>query len=1113
MLIMQDRKRIIQYKSGQIVWIAIFIVLSHQSQAQKIPFENYTVQDGLPQNTVNDIEQDLYGYIWFATQVGAARYDGYDFEYFNTSNGLPDNFVNCLLVSKKGHVWMGTEGGVAEFKGYETTIYTTQDGMMDNRIDNMVEDLEGNIWIASAYGLSVITGDSIITYTRDDALTDNSIKDMYTDSHGRVHVTTYPKSGLTIFEDPYHYKKSIYDEVIWDILETGTGEFWYATQGNGILVTDDKGERWLGYGNGLTDEIVLSLHQDSKGRIWCGTYVEGLFIYEEGQFRNYETGYSNEPIAAEIIEDGKGRIWIRTFNNGIWICDDGAFRHITSENDLVDDVVNDLCEDKYGNIWLATVDGASKYGKVIFEIMDTDHGLPENHVTSILYDSRGRLWCGSYGHLLYLYRNRTYILDEHVGFPEGAIPLSFAEGTGNEIYIGTDVGLLRFSGRSIIPIDFWGQDTESPQFFSLISTEEGSLWCGTDLGLFVLKERELSSITLPGDDAVPWVNALDMVGDKIYCGTKEGILVFDREGNLLEKFTRDDGLASDVCKDVTHDEAGNVWIGSDRGLSVISPGHGNKIESLGTEQGLTSNTIYFVEFNDSTSLWIGTERGVNKLDISNRQIAYYGYEDGFHPLETNARAVSKGEGKELWMGTIAGLVHYKPKYDQRNLTPPDLILFPPVVQGETYSEKEGNTEGVAVFPYSRNSVVFSYTGIHTTIPSRNRFSYFLEGFDDDWSDKGTDRSVSYRKIPNGNYVFRVKAYNLDGVETEQDSSFAFTIKPPFWKTIWFIMFEVLAALSLVYGTIKYRERQLIREKRILETRVKERTREIEDQKVEIEAQRDEIAEQKGFVEEQRDQIAFQNKEITDSILYAKRIQQAVLPGKYKLEQTLPEHFILFKPRDIVSGDFYWVEQKHDRIIVCVADCTGHGVPGAFMSMLGLTFLNEIVNKDEIIKASDILNRLRSYIITALSHHEEGSETRDGMDISLVVFDKQLNILEYSGAYNPLVLFRNGEIIEYKADKMPIGKHVGEEGKFTNHKIMLQDRDMIYLFSDGFADQFGGDKGSKYKARPFKRFLQKICDEPVKKQVDMLEKELKSWMGSNEQVDDILVLGIRYYTDR
>ncbi len=213
----------------------------------------------------------------------------------------------------------------------------------------------------------------------------------------------------------------------------------------------------------------------------------------------------------------------------------------------------------------------------------------------------------------------------------------------------------------------------------------------------------------------------------------------------------------------------------------------------------------------------------------------------------------------------------------------------------------------------------------------------------------------------------------------------------------------------------------------------------------------------------------------------------------------------------MSGDFYWVEEKDGLIIVCAADCTGHGVPGAFMSLLGLTFLNEIVNKDGIIHAGDILNRLRTYIITALSNQSDSGETRDGMDLALVVIDRDKNQLEFAGAYNPLILIRDGEMLEYKADKMPIGIHVGPEKAFSNCVIPLIKDDMIYLFSDGFQDQFGGERDAKYKSKPFKRLLHKISLEPAKVQAELLDSEHDAWQGDTEQVDDILILGMRYTT--
>ena len=730
---MQVRKSIIQTSLIRIFSILLPALLSFPAGAQKIPFDNYTIQNGLPQNTVNSICQDHSGYIWFATQVGAARYDGYDFEYFSTSNGLPDNFVNCLLVSNNGHIWFGTEGGIADYNGTGFTVYTVEQGLVSNHVDQLFEDKAGHIWAITAWGLSVITPDSVITHNKDNALMDNSVLAYFVDSRGRVHISTYPVTGLTIFDDPLNFHKYPEEEIISDILEDTNGEIWYATQGRGIRIGTGNDSRRLGYVQGLTDEIVLCMMLDHKGRVWCGTYVDGFFVYENGAFRRISGGRHSEPVAYKIHEDGHHRIWFLTYDDGVWLYDDGDFRYFTTENNLVHNIVTGITEDKFGNIWLATAGGASKYGRVIFEIYDTEQGLPENHVSALFYDSRGRIWCGTYFHLMYIYRGQLYSFGEDKGFGEGVTPLSFAEDAQRNIYIGTDIGLLYYNGRSIQPVLFNGSTTEDIQFFSLLYTEGRELWCATDSGIYIYQ----NGAARPPVDAERLINQkvndLELVGDRVYCATEGGVSVFALDGRFISSYTTSDSLSSNVCLDLAHDFQNNVWVATDRGLSKIEAGGNNGINRFETGDGPSSSTTYFVEITDSTSLWIGTERGVRKLNMISGQADYYGYEDGFYPLETNERAVARGEGNELWIGTIAGLVHYIPKYDVKDPVPPDLILFPPIVDGEKYVA-EVNGKGInPSFPYNRNSLTFSFTGIHTTISEKNRFSYILEGYDEEWT--------------------------------------------------------------------------------------------------------------------------------------------------------------------------------------------------------------------------------------------------------------------------------------------------------------------------------------------------------------------------------------------
>jgi len=260
--------------------------------------------------------------------------------------------------------------------------------------------------------------------------------------------------------------------------------------------------------------------------------------------------------------------------------------------------------------------------------------------------------------------------------------------------------------------------------------------------------------------------------------------------------------------------------------------------------------------------------------------------------------------------------------------------------------------------------------------------------------------------------------------------------------------------------------------------------------------------------EQKNEIEKQKEEITDSIRYAKRIQTAILPSKEIAERILPEHFILFRPRDIVSGDYYWMNKVGSKVILVAADCTGHGVPGAFMSMLGVSFLNEIVNKNNLNEPHLILNELRAEVKKTLGQTGKEGEAKDGMDIALCVVDFDAMKLQYAGAYNPLYLFRQGELVEIKADKMPIGIYVKEKESFTNNEIQLQKGDTFYIFSDGYADQFGGPTGGKFKTKPFKELLGNIQSHSMVEQREILNTTIDEWRGEIDQVDDIIVMGVR-----
>jgi serine phosphatase RsbU (regulator of sigma subunit) len=300
--------------------------------------------------------------------------------------------------------------------------------------------------------------------------------------------------------------------------------------------------------------------------------------------------------------------------------------------------------------------------------------------------------------------------------------------------------------------------------------------------------------------------------------------------------------------------------------------------------------------------------------------------------------------------------------------------------------------------------------------------------------------------------------------------------------------------TLGHALLKMRD-GLSENERVLEQKVVERTEEVVKQKEEIELKTKEL------------EILF--KQVTDSIHYAKRIQEAILPPNNLVKQILPESFVLYKPKDIVSGDFYWIDKKNDWCYFAAVDCTGHGVPGAFMSIVGYNLLKDILKNTDSIQPSIIMDKMNDGVANTLhTNTTSGKQTKDGMDMTLCALNYETLELQFAGAFNPLYIIRGNELIQYKADKFPVGMFIGEKQNFTNHSIQLQKGDSIYIFSDGYADQFGGPRGKKFMAGNFRQLLSDVSKLPIERQKTMLNQTIEEWRGNLEQVDDILIIGVK-----
>jgi serine phosphatase RsbU (regulator of sigma subunit) len=341
------------------------------------------------------------------------------------------------------------------------------------------------------------------------------------------------------------------------------------------------------------------------------------------------------------------------------------------------------------------------------------------------------------------------------------------------------------------------------------------------------------------------------------------------------------------------------------------------------------------------------------------------------------------------------------------------------------------------------------------------------------------------------------ASNSDGEWSEQCARITITIIPPFWRTTWFYSLLIIVIIAIVYSYVKIREKQLIAEKQKLELMVDERTKEIEKQK--------------DLLSKNNEELTRSNTLIRDSINYAKRIQDVVLPQVSEIKKHLPESFVFFKPRDTVSGDFYWISEQNNDLYIAVADSTGHGVPGAFMSLIGTTLLNEITHNTHNQMPVTILEKMNKGIIKALKQqNSDRMEIQDdGLDITLCKINKTQKTVQIASAQQSFFYIApNNEIEVIHGDMTSIGGSFNTNIDFTNREFEYQAGARFYLFSDGFCDQFGGAENKKYQTARFKHLILDIQHLPMTKQLAVIETEFDTWKNDNRQTDDVLVLGFK-----
>ena len=1042
----------------------------------------------------------------------------------------------CITQDNRGIMYFGNNNGVLEYDGVNWRLIRTG---ISSSVRSLNSDKKGRVYIGAVNEFGYLMADSI------GKLCYHPLSEKIDSSYGNfnqvwnTHITStgiifqtydylfiYNKDSIRIISSINPIDESFFvNDVLYARLK-GVG---LVSLIGDTLVPVPGGEIF-------SEEFIYGIVDINPSDLLIATSNSGFYKLDLNKLNNKETAITRlrTPIddilqrtnifkATKITED---RIAIGTWGNGVIIVDTSLnlISVIDKNSGLQDQVVQGQYVDKSGNLWLALSNGISRVeinSPISFfndrnGILGTVQSVTRFNNTIYTATGRGLFYLSMESADSKIPEQKSAIFKIVKGFDEVE-----CWNIINFKYKGEEI-LLVVTNNNITSVDQYNKS-------KVVLYENAWKLCQSRLDparVFIGLESGLASIYRKNGT---WINEGKITG----IDEEIRYISEDHLGNLWMG-TSEEGVLRMVIKSFLNDRINEITIfqynsthglpegpfivTQTTGLPIVATNKGiYKFHSIDTifEPDSTygkqfsdgSHYIHRINTEDKSLIWMVTASPGGQKPY---QVEYLkplpdkSYEWIYSPFSKISEGLIHDifidREQAIWLGGAEGLYRYDMKINKDysisyNAYIRDVSINEEdtIFRGTFYDET-----GLSVInqgenlkpdlPYSKNSVSFNYSAQPGEDETFLRFSYFLEGKDDSWSKWTRDTKKEYTNLYERKYIFHVKAMNVYEHESTE-ATYAFTILPPWYRKWWAIILYMILASGIVYIIVKLytrRLRQIIRIK----------TAQVVKQKEEIQIQKEEI-EQK-------------NNDILDSIKYAKKIQTALLPPEQDMERLNLDGFILYLPRDIVSGDFYWLGQKYGKTITVAADCTGHGVPGAFMSMLGVAFLNNIIREKENFSANQILNELREQVITSLRQKGQIGEQKEGMDIAMHIIDWENRKLEFAGAYNPLVLIRNETVFTIKADRMPIGIGDTVNDPFQNNVLDIIKGDVLYTYSDGYQDQFGGPKNKKFMAKRLKDLFLQIAHKPMKEQKEVLLNVLYDWMktGGSSQIDDVIVIGVR-----
>lgn len=952
------------------------------------------------------------------------------FKTYSVEDGLPQSEVvfGASIVDSIGNIWMGTNGGgLAKLSGEQLTTFTKKDGLPSNQITALDFDKDGNLWILTGLGVAKYDGLKFTHFSdRKDILkapTGTGFTQLLVDKENRIWIKLFNDVFLlkdTVFEH-ISAKQSQFEGQTFPfishgdngniLLSTGIGKF-YNYQGDSLsnfkLPNSPINEgKFLMGGEILRDGARFFIATDKVSNAFSYHSLKNG-VWSEFPLPDY---FPANFILGNLL-DSDGNYWIASFTNGVLKYDGKEFTHYSQrKNGFPLDFVSGVLEDHEKNIWAFTRGaGFVKIPKAGFINFTLKDGLPGNLVFSTYEDSKGLIWIGTNANGFCTWDGKQ--IKTYTPKVNGRITNFYEEENGNMLICSRGTGLYRFDGRTTKHVN---EEFGLPAGLSVYEVfDDGKqLFISTfSNGVFIF-DKKLKKITrtittengLSSDLSFQTLQAKN--GD-YWLANLDGLDKFNGDTTIA---LMHEGQSMGIILQMVFADNDDLWaVSYYNGLYRIR-GEETKFYDF---PDFNTALYYSITKDSDGNLWMGTQKGLLKIELDKngdiKRTIEYGKSDGLNSVELNGKAAYTDRSGNLWFGHLDGVSKYTPTKKSVNQTPTptvftNLRLFFNTVNWTDEEYKDYNS-GLTKWsglpkklklPYDQNHLTFEFASLSYILPEKAKRQWMLKGADEKWLPFNKNSEATYSNIQPGKYTFKVRSMNNDGV-VGKTVEFDFEIEPPFWETWWFRILAFLIVAGTIYILVMYRLNALKQQRIELERLVQERTKdlekkndevmlknaELEQQKEEILTQTEEIEVQNLALSTANEEIIGKNRNITASINYAKRIQESMLPKLETISENIPNSFVIFQPRDTVSGDFYWFEKITNRkgqkeLLIAAADCTGHGVPGAFMSMAGDAYLNLAVRGRKIFQPDEILKSLDSSISKALKQRTSNSR---GMEWTL-----------------------------------------------------------------------------------------------------------------------------------